>query len=104
MLNQQEPKDYVLASGETHTIREFVEAAFSCVGIDGVWEGEGLYEKYIDKKTNDILVSISEYYYRPAEVELLLGSATTAKQELNWIPKTNFIDLVKKMILNDWNK
>ena len=103
-MNQQKPKDYVLASGETHTIREFVEAAFSCVGIQGVWEGEGLYEKYLDKNTTNTLVVISDYYYRPAEVELLLGHAAKAKQELNWIPKTNFTNLIKKMILNDWNK
>ena len=101
MLNQQKPKDYVLASGETHTIREFVEAAFSCIGIEGIWEGEGLYEKYLDKKTTNILVVISDYYYRPAEVELLLGDSKKAKIELKWEIKNTFLDLVKKMISND---
>jgi GDPmannose 4,6-dehydratase len=105
MLNQQKPQDYVLASGETHTIKEFVEEAFSCVGIKGIWLGEGLDEKYtweVDKKTT--LVTISEYYYRPAEVELLMGNAVRAKKELNWVPKSNFFDLVNKMIINDYEK
>jgi GDPmannose 4,6-dehydratase len=101
MLNQQKPQDYVLASGETHTIKEFVEEAFSCVGIKGIWLGEGLDEKYIDSNTGEALVVISEYFYRPAEVELLIGDATKAKKELNWVPKSNFFDLVKKMISID---
>lgn len=103
MLNQQKPEDYVLASGETHTIREFVEEAFSCVGITGVWEGRGLYEKYIDTTSTNILVVISEDYYRPAEVELLWGYPNKAKTELGWEPKSTFSDLVKKMILKDIN-
>jgi len=101
MLNQNEPKDYVLSSNETHTIREFVELAFSAAGIDGHWEGLGLEEKYIDNKTKNILVSINTQFYRPAEVDLLLGDSTKAREELGWKPKTSFKELVDKMIRHD---
>lgn len=101
MLNQNEPKDYVLSSNETHTIREFVELAFSAAGIDGYWEGFGLEEKYIDNKTKNILVSINTQFYRPAEVDLLLGDSTKAREELGWKPKTSFKELVDKMIRHD---
>ena len=101
MLNQNEPKDYVLSSNETHTIREFIELAFSAAGIDGHWEGSGLEEKYIDNSTKNILVSINMQFYRPAEVDLLLGDSTKAREELGWKPKTSFKELVQKMVLYD---
>ena len=104
MLNQKEPKEYVLASGETHTIREFVETAFAYAGY-GVekceWVGEGLDEKYFHG--DQLLVEINPRYYRPAEVELLLGDPSRAEKELGWIRKTNFQGLVKKMVDTDIN-
>lgn len=104
MLNQEEPKEYVLASGETHTIRSFVEAAFSCAGF-GVekcrWTGEGINEKYLHGK--DTLVEINPEFYRPAEVELLLGNPSRAEKELGWVRKTDFPGLVKKMVDKDMN-
>lgn len=104
MLNQKEPKEYVLASGETHTIREFVELAFEHVGFyrnECKWEGEGLDEQYVfGEKT---LVKINKDFYRPAEVELLLGNPTQAREELGWEPKTSFCELVKKMVGHDLN-
>jgi GDPmannose 4,6-dehydratase len=101
MLNQDQPKDYVLSSNETHTIREFVELAFLAAGIEGHWEGSGLDEKYIEKNTNKTLLLINKNFYRPAEVELLLGDSTKAREELGWQPKTSFKELVDKMIFHD---
>jgi len=104
MLNQDEPKEYVLASGETHTIRSFVEAAFSCAGFGEEqcrWVGGGINEKYLHG--NDVLVEINPAFYRPAEVELLLGDPSRAEEELGWARKTNFIGLVKKMVDTDMN-
>ena len=102
MLNQENPKEYVLSSNETHTVREFVEKAFKFAGIDGSWVGEGINEKYVlSNKPDIILMQINEKFYRPAEVELLLGDSTLAREELNWIPKISFDELVKKMVEND---
>ena len=104
MLNQEEPKDYVLASGETHTIREFVEAAFSFAGFGSeecYWEGEGSHSKYYH--CDQLLVRINPKFYRPAEVNLLLGDPTKAEISLDWERKTDFLGLVKKMVDNDIN-
>jgi len=101
MLNQESPKEYVLSSNETHSIREFVELAFKEVGISGYWHGEGINENYIDKNSGRVLVAINSKFYRPAEVELLWGDSTKARTELNWIPKTSFENLVSKMVSND---
>jgi GDPmannose 4,6-dehydratase len=101
MLNQESPKEYVLSSNETHSIREFVELAFKEVGISGHWHGEGINENYIDKNSGRVLVAINSKFYRPAEVELLWGDSTKARTELNWIPKTSFENLVRKMVSND---
>jgi len=102
MLNQEKPKEYVLASGETHSIKEFVETAFSFAGY-GIercrWIGEGLNEKYFHN--NDVLVEINPEFYRPAEVDLLLGDPTLAEKELGWERKTDFYGLVKKMVDKD---
>lgn len=89
-------KDYVLASGETHSVREFVELAFDIAGFYGRFEGVGIDEKYIYQGVP--LVVVSEKYYRPAEVDYLLGDANAAKKELGWEPKCNFSDLVYKMV------
>lgn len=105
MLNQErgQEKDYVLASGETHSIREFVEQAFKVADLEGRWEGEGVNEKYICKfdKSEFEAVLINPDFYRPAEVELLLGDSTPARKELGWEPKTSFNKLVEKMVIND---
>ena len=104
MLNQdrKNPKDYVLSSNETHTIREFVVEAFNFAGFHrsvSEWRGEGLEEKYFHGK--DCFVEINKDFYRPAEVDLLLGDSTKAREYLGWHPKTSFIQLVEKMVRND---
>jgi len=104
MLQQDTPKDYVLATGETHTVREFVELSFKHVGINIRWEGENEKEHGVDSDTGKILVEINPRYYRPTEVDLLLGDATKAKNELGWEPKTKFKKLVELMMEADWKK
>lgn len=101
MLQQESPKDYVLATGETHTVREFVELAFKEVGIHIKWNGNGVDEKGIDEKTGKILIDINPRYFRPTEVDLLLGDPTKAKKEIGWEPKTSFKDLIKMMVESD---
>jgi len=101
MLQQKEPDDYVLATGETHTVREFVEAAFEFAGYHIVWKGEGVNSRGIDKKTGKCLVEISPEFYRPAEVDLLIGDPTKAKEKLHWQPKTKFKELVRLMLESD---
>ena len=102
MLNQETPKDYLLASGETHTIKEFVSIAFQIAGISGNWsksEDDPLTEKfYLNSQVGEVLVQISEKYYRPAEVDLLLGDAKEIKEELGWTPEVSFRQLVAKMV------
>lgn len=101
MLNQKEPREYVLSSNETHTIREFVELAFKAAGIYGEWHGSGIDEQFRQKETGRVLMVINEKFYRPAEVDLLLGDSTRARQELGWKPKTSFKNLVDKMVFSD---
>lgn len=101
MLQQNKPKDYVIATGETHTVREFVEVAFKEVDIDIEWQGVGIDEKGVDKDTGNILVEVNEKYFRPAEVELLLGDPTKAEKELNWKRKVSFQELVSGMVKYD---
>ena len=101
MLQQPEPDDYVIATGETHTVKEFVEKVFNYIDKEIYWEGVGLNEKGIEKKTNKILVEIDPYYFRPTEVEYLLGDSSKARKKLNWVPRTNFDELVKIMIESD---
>lgn len=109
MLNQETPKDYVLSSNETHSIREFVGLAFSEVGIEGVWHGSGVNEEFsISTKyaiSNDplssVLIKVNEKFYRPAEVDILFGDSNPARNELNWLPKTDFHSLVRKMVAHD---
>lgn len=102
MLQQEQPDDYVLATNETHSVREFVEEATKILGYDIIWEGEGLEEKGIDKKTNKIIIRIDERYFRPAEVDLLVGDYSKAKTKLGWEPRVNFKELVKIMIESDF--
>lgn len=101
MLQQEKPDDYVLATNEYHSVREFVECSFREKGIELVWKGEGLDEVGYDKNTGKEYVFISDKYYRPTEVDELLGDATKAKTELGWTPKTTFMDLVKEMVAEE---
>ena len=101
MLQQDKPVDYVIATGETHTVREFVELAFKEIGVNIEWQGQGVNEKGVDTKTGTILVEIDERYFRPAEVELLLGDPTKAEKELNWKRKVSFQELVSGMVRYD---
>ena len=99
MLQQEEPDDYVIATGEQHSVREFVEAAAPIFGFNIEWMGEGLDEIGIDKTTKRTIVAVNEKYFRPAEVESLLGDATKAKEKLGWEPKTTFKQLVEDMCI-----
>ncbi len=101
MLQQSEPEDYVIATGETHSVREFVEETAKRLGFDIVWEGIGLEEKGIDKKTNRTIIKIDPRYYRPAEIDLLLGDPSKAKGKLGWQPKVTFQQLIDIMINYD---
>lgn len=102
MLQQDQPEDFVIATGETRTVREFVEAAFACAGISIRWEGEDVLEKGIDTKTGKVLVEVSAEFFRPAEVDLLLGDPTKARKVLGWNPrKTSFEELVRRMVEHD---
>jgi GDPmannose 4,6-dehydratase len=102
MLQQDKPDDYVIATGETHSVREFVEYAASLIGYKIVWRGEGLEEEGVDEQSGQVLISIDKKYYRPSEVDLLLGDATKAKQKLNWEPKVKFKDLVNLMMQKEF--
>lgn len=101
MLQQDTPEDYVIATGETHSVREFVELAFAEVGIHIEWSGEGIQEKGIDSKTGKVLIEISPDYFRPTEVDLLLGDSNKARANLGWKPKVSFEELVSLMIQKD---
>jgi GDPmannose 4,6-dehydratase len=102
MLQYEKPEDFVVATGQAHSVREFCTLAFKYAGIELKWEGEGLNEKGIDVKTGKVLVEVDEKYFRPAEVEQLLGDATKAQTLLGWNPrKTSFEDLVKIMVESD---
>ncbi len=116
ILQQDVADDFVLATGETHSVREFVEVAFSCVGVEIGWTGTGADEKGVvrridaekmaeqigsDKfniKVDDVLVGLSESYLRPTEVDLLIGDASKARQTFGWTPETGFEQLVKIMV------
>ena len=104
ILQQDQPEDYVLATNETHTVREFVEKAFDETGVSIRWEGEGSNEKGYDTKTGKLLVDVSEEFYRPAEVELLWGDSTKAEHELGWRRKVGFAELDKMMVTADLEK
>ena len=98
MLQSDRPDDYVLATNQTTTVRDFVSKVFKEVGISLKWSGIGINEKGIDLKTNKVMVEISEQFYRPAEVELLIGDYSKARRELGWEPKTNLDKLVSIMV------
>ena len=101
MLQQDRPEDFVIATGEQHTVREFVELAAKEIGIDMRWQGEGADAKGYDIGTGKCLVEVDRRYFRPAEVETLLGDASKAKKKLGWTPKTSFKALVSEMMRED---
>jgi len=101
MLQQDKPDDYVLATGETHTIREFCELAFKETGITISWSGTGVEEKGRNSKTNEVLIAINPEFFRPAEVDVLLGDPTKAEKVLGWKRQVDFPGLVKIMVEND---
>lgn len=101
MLQQNMPEDYVIATNETRTVREFVEKAFLNAGITVVWKGKGIDEIGIDKETNKIIVKVNPKFYRPAEVEILLGNPEKAERQLGWKRKIPFSELVNRMVQTD---
>ena len=104
MLQQDSPDDYVISTGKTFTIRQFVEWTFKEIGIQIKWEGEGVDEIGIDTISGKILVEVSERYFRPSEVEVLCGDYTKARVKLNWEPKTSLMELIKIMLDYDLEK
>ena len=104
MLQQDSPDDFVLSTGKTHSVKEFVEIAFKTLDISIIWQGEGKEEVGIDKTSGQTIIAINPKYYRPTEVDLLLGDSSKAKEKLNWEPSTSFEDLVKLMIESDYEK
>ena len=104
MLQQNEPQDFVLATGEMHTVREFTELAFQEIGISLAWRGEGEQEVGVDNATGKVLIAVDPRYYRPTEVELLIGDPSKAKRILGWEPKIKFSELVKLMAKADLEK
>ena len=104
ILQQDKPEDFVLATGEQHSVREFVECSFKELDIHIDWQGEDENETGIDGATGETIVGINPKYYRPTEVETLLGDATKAKEQLGWEATTPFTELVKKMTHSDWKK
>lgn len=101
MLQQEEPDDYVVASGETHMVREFAEKAFAASGIEIAWEGEGVDEQGIDAATGKTVVTVNPAFFRPAEVELLLGNPAKAEEKLGWEREVSFDELVARMVRSD---
>ncbi len=102
MLQQEKPDDFVLATGKTYQIRDFVKLTFQELGYEIIWQGEGLSEKGIDKKTGETLIEISPEYFRGAEVDILLGDPSKAKKNLGWSSKTSIEELVKMMVKSDF--
>jgi GDPmannose 4,6-dehydratase len=101
ILQADAPDDFVLATGETRSVREFVETAFAEIGRQIEWRGKGIEENGIDRKTGKTLVRIDPVYFRPTEVDELIGDARKARESLGWKPKTTFAQLVKEMVASD---
>ena len=104
ILQYDKPDDFIIATGETHTVREFVEKAGKCLGMNIVWKGKDLNEKGIDKKTGKTIVKIDPFYFRKSEVEFLQGNSDKAKKILGWKSKTSFIQLVDIMVKADYDQ
>ncbi len=101
MLQQDEPDDYVVATGKTHSVREFAQLAFREIGIDIEWQGMGVNEKGVNAANGDVLIEIDARYFRPTEVDILMGDASKAKEKLGWEAKVGFEELVKMMVEGD---
>jgi GDPmannose 4,6-dehydratase len=101
MLQQEEPDDYVIATGETRTVREFAEAAFKCAGVEIEWKGSGIDEVGVDAGTGKARVRVNPAFFRPAEVYLLLGNPAKAESKLGWKREVSFEELVRRMVEND---
>jgi GDPmannose 4,6-dehydratase len=101
ILQADKPDDFVLATGETRSVRELVELAFAEVGRSIEWRGKGVEETGVDRKSGETIVRIDPTYFRPTEVDLLIGDASKAREKLGWKPKTGFIELVKEMVAQD---
>ncbi|MDO9299350.1 GDP-mannose 4,6-dehydratase, partial [Bradyrhizobium sp.] len=101
ILQADEPDDFVLATGETRSVREFVELAFAEIGRGVEWRGKGVEETGVDKKSGKTVVRIDPTYFRPTEVDLLIGEASKARDKLGWQPKTTFAQLVSEMVAGD---
>lgn len=104
MLQHDKPEDYVIATGEAHSVREFVELAFKELGIDIEWHGQGIEEYGVNKATGETIVKVDPVYYRPKDIDFLLGKAEKAEKILKWKPRTSFKELVKIMIEADYRK
>lgn len=104
MLQQDRPEDFVLATGKTHSVRDLCECAFGHAGIRLKWIGSGIDEKAVNAETGDTIIEIDPRYFRPAEVDLLVGDASYAREKLGWRPKYSFDDLIREMILEDQEK
>ncbi|MCK5459987.1 GDP-mannose 4,6-dehydratase [Candidatus Parcubacteria bacterium] len=104
MLQQEKPDDFILATNETHSVREFIKKTVEFFDFDLIWEGKGLDEKGIDKKTGKTIIEIDSKYFRPAEVDILLGDYAKAKEKLGWEPKVKFDKLVEIMAKADYDK
>jgi len=104
MLQQDEPEDFVLATGKTITVKEFVEMSFKEVGVELEWSGEGVDEKGTDKATGEVVVEVDPSYFRPTEVDLLIGDATKAKEKLGWEPKRSVEQLCHEMVTSDYER
>lgn len=104
ILQQDKPEDFVIATGETRTVREFVEVAFKETGIEIEWQGKGVEEKGINRATGDVVVAVDPQFFRPTEVELLLGNPSKAKEKLGWSPRVTFNELVQMMVKEDLKK
>jgi len=100
MLQKETPEDYVIGTGETHSIREFIETALSVMGITGGWQGVGVEEEFVNSN-GEVVVKVNPEFYRPAEVDVLVADPRKAYQDLNWIPEVKFKDLVKAMVVHD---
>jgi GDPmannose 4,6-dehydratase len=103
MLQQPEPQDFVIGTGETHSIRDFIKEAISVMGLEIVWEGSGVDEVGKDGFQGNVVVRVNPDFYRPAEVDVLIADATKAREVLGWTPKISFKELVKRMMTNDFN-
>jgi GDPmannose 4,6-dehydratase len=101
MLQQPVPEDFVIATGETHSIREFVVLACDAIGVTTRWTGTGVDETCLDAATGQVIIKVNPEFYRPAEVDVLIGDARKAQDQLGWLPKISFRELVKRMVNND---